>query len=184
MSKFPQGRMTCEEKRAAEARMTNQRIRQLILQMAIVLSDAVTMKQQIAALVEQVAALVEKKSCQHEGIARNKDACRTPPRPTNTRERGRLTLITRRSREIFVSARNGTHASIHTRPHSDYHVAHSDHSQWYMKMTIYRIYSLSRHDRSLIIEAVLYSIHTRVGFHTRRVLLCSFPLLRCEVVGA
>ena len=84
MSKFPQGRMTCEEKRAAEARMTNQRIRQLILQMAIVLSDAVTMKQQIAALVEQVAALVEKKSCQHEGIARNKDACRTPPRPTNT----------------------------------------------------------------------------------------------------
>ena len=85
---------------------------------------------------------------------------------------------------ILHDARNGTHASIHTRPHSDYHVAHSDHSQWYMKMTIYRIYSLSRHDRSLIIEAVLYSIHTRVGFHTRRVLLCSFPLLRCEVVGA
>ena len=91
MSKFPQGRMTCEEKRAAEARMINQRIRQLILQMAIVLSDEITMKQQIAAmkqqiaaLVEQVAALVEKKSCQHEGIARNKDACRTPPRPTNT----------------------------------------------------------------------------------------------------
>ena len=84
MSKFPQGRMTCEEKRAAEVRMINQRIRQLIQQMAFVLSDALTTKQQIAAMKQQIAALVEKKSCQHEGIARNKDACRTPPRPTNT----------------------------------------------------------------------------------------------------
>ena len=30
------------------------------------------------------------------------------------------------------SARNGAHATIHTQPHSDYHVAHS---QWYMNMT-------------------------------------------------
>ena len=45
--------------------------------MGIVVNDIINIKQQIN-------TLSNKMSCQHEAIARNSDACRTPPRQTNT----------------------------------------------------------------------------------------------------
>ena len=49
----------------------------LLMQMGVVVNDILNIKQQLK-------IMGEKKSCQHESIARNNDACRTPTRPTNT----------------------------------------------------------------------------------------------------
>ena len=49
----------------------------LLTQMGMVVNDIIEIKQQIK-------IMGEKRSCEHEAIARNNDACRTPPRPTNT----------------------------------------------------------------------------------------------------
>ena len=51
----------------------------LLVQMGLVVNDIVNIKQQIKNM-----NMNEKTSCQHEAIARNSHACRTPPRQTNT----------------------------------------------------------------------------------------------------
>ena len=65
-----------ETKTTKEQSVTEQTV-WLLMQMGIVVNDIINMKQQIN-------TLSNKMSCQHEAIARTSDACRTPPRQTNT----------------------------------------------------------------------------------------------------
>ena len=65
-----------ETKTTKEQSVTAQTV-WLLMQMGIVVNDIINIKQQIN-------TLSNKMSCQHEAIARNSDACRTPPRQTNT----------------------------------------------------------------------------------------------------
>jgi hypothetical protein len=70
-------RSTREEKKTTEEQSTKNQIVWLLMQMGVVVNDIINIKQQIT-------ILGEKRSCQHEAIARNSDACRTPPHQTNT----------------------------------------------------------------------------------------------------
>lgn len=70
-------RSTREEKKTTEEQSIKKQIVWLLMQMGLVVNDMVNIKQQIN-------ILSEKTSCQHEAIARKNDACRTPPRQTNT----------------------------------------------------------------------------------------------------
>ena len=70
-------RSTREEKKTTEEQSVKKQIVWLLMQMGLVVNDMVNIKQQIN-------ILSEKTSCQHEAIARKNDACRTPPRQTNT----------------------------------------------------------------------------------------------------
>ena len=70
-------RSTREEKKTTEEQSIKNQIVWLLMQMGVVVNDIINIKQQIT-------ILGEKRSCQHEAIARNKDACRTPPHTTNT----------------------------------------------------------------------------------------------------
>ena len=65
-----------ETKTTKEQSVTEQTV-WLLMNMSIVLNDIINIKQQIN-------TMSNKMSCQHEAIARNNDACRTPPRQTNT----------------------------------------------------------------------------------------------------
>ena len=65
-----------ETKTTKEQSVTEQTV-WLLMQMGIVVNDIINIKQQIN-------TLSNKMSCQHEAIARTSDACRTPPRQTNT----------------------------------------------------------------------------------------------------
>ena len=70
-------RSTREEKKTTEEQSVKKQIVWLLTQMGLVVNDMINIKQQIN-------ILSEKTSCQHEAIARKNDACRTPPRQTNT----------------------------------------------------------------------------------------------------
>ena len=70
-------RSTREEKKTTEEQNVKKHIVWLLMQMGLVVNDMINIKQQIN-------ILSEKTSCQHEAIARKNDACRTPPRQTNT----------------------------------------------------------------------------------------------------
>jgi hypothetical protein len=70
-------RSTREEKKTTEEQSIKNQIVWLLMQMDVVVNDIINIKQQIT-------ILGEKRSCQHEAIARNSDACRTPPRTKNT----------------------------------------------------------------------------------------------------
>ena len=65
-----------ETKTTKEQSVTEQTV-WLLMQMGLVVNDIINIKQQIN-------TLSNKMSCQHEAIARNSDACRTPPHQTNT----------------------------------------------------------------------------------------------------
>ena len=65
-----------ETKTTKEQSVTEQTV-WLLMNMSIVLNDIINIKQQIN-------TMSNKMSCQHEAIARNSDACRTPPHQTNT----------------------------------------------------------------------------------------------------
>ena len=68
-------RSTREEKKTTEEQSIKNQIVWLLMQMGVVVNDIINIKQQIT-------ILGEKRSCQHEAIARNSDACRTPPHTT------------------------------------------------------------------------------------------------------
>ena len=70
-------RSTREEKKTTEEQSIKNQIVWLLMQMGVVVNDIINIKQQIT-------ISGEKRSCQHEAIARNSDACRTPPHQTNT----------------------------------------------------------------------------------------------------
>ena len=70
-------RSTREEKKTTEEQSVKKHIVWLLMNMGLVVNDIINIKQQIT-------ILGEKRSCQHEAIARNEDACRTPTRTTNT----------------------------------------------------------------------------------------------------
>ena len=70
-------RSTREEKKTTEEQSVKKHIVWLLMNMGLVVNDIINIKRQIN-------TLSEKTSCQHEAIARKNDACRTPPRQTNT----------------------------------------------------------------------------------------------------
>ena len=70
-------RSTHVENKITEEQSNKKQIVWLLMQMGVVVNDIIKIKQQIK-------IKGEKMSCQHESIARNNDACRTPTRPTNT----------------------------------------------------------------------------------------------------
>ena len=70
-------RSTREEKKTTEEQSVKKHIVWLLMNMGLVVNDIINVKRQIN-------TLSEKTSCQHEAIARKNDACRTPPRQTNT----------------------------------------------------------------------------------------------------
>ena len=70
-------RSTREEKKTTEEQSVKKHIVWLLMNMGLVVNDIINIKRQIN-------TLSEKTLCQHEAIARKNDACRTPPRQTNT----------------------------------------------------------------------------------------------------
>ena len=65
------------QQKTTEVQSIKDQIVYLLIQMGIVVNDIANMK-------KQINILREKRSCSHEAIVRNDDACRTPPRPTTT----------------------------------------------------------------------------------------------------
>ena len=70
-------RSTRKETKTTKEQSVTEQTLWLLMQMGIVVNDIANMK-------KQINILREKRSCSHEAIVRNDDACRTPPRPTTT----------------------------------------------------------------------------------------------------